>query len=105
MKPVIIGLDIGGTNIKSILIDISAPAILDKKQISTQASSGIATVIDNIIRLINGNISYGQPPGLSGIGRRDRFCRIGGKRNWSAIRPICPAGKNRFPCINWSRLD
>lgn len=55
MKPVIIGLDIGGTNIKSILIDLSASAILYKRHIPTQASSGITTVIDNIVRLINDN--------------------------------------------------
>ena len=109
MKPVIIGLDIGGTNIKSILIDMAAPAILDKKQISTQASNGIATVIDNIIRLINGNIAaasrLGCPVSVVGIGSAG-LVENGMVRNspnlpgWQESVPLHKLVKARLKSIN-----
>ncbi|MDI6740619.1 MAG: ROK family protein [Candidatus Edwardsbacteria bacterium] len=52
MKPVLIGIDLGGTNIKSVLLDAATGKILHSEQSDTQAGRGVAAVVANIASAI-----------------------------------------------------
>lgn len=51
MKSAVLGLDLGGTNIKSVIL--SGKDIIHSYQIPTEAKSGVRHVIGNIARLIS----------------------------------------------------
>jgi glucokinase len=52
MFKAIIGLDLGGTNIKSVVMSLDGKKILHRRQICTEANLGVQHVIKNMARLI-----------------------------------------------------
>jgi len=56
MRKAILGLDLGGTNIKSVLFDPALNKIITRKQIPTQAGSGVSRVVDNIVSSIKDDL-------------------------------------------------
>jgi glucokinase len=57
MRKAILGLDLGGTNIKSVIFDPVLNKIIFQGQIPTQAGSGVARVVDNIVSSIKDNLA------------------------------------------------
>jgi glucokinase len=52
MQQAIIGIDLGGTNIKSVLLDARTNRVITRLQTATQAGSGVKAVITNIVSAI-----------------------------------------------------
>ncbi|MDQ7799593.1 MAG: ROK family protein [Candidatus Edwardsbacteria bacterium] len=57
MRKAILGLDLGGTNIKSVIFDPVRNKIITQGQIPTQAGSGVSRVVDNIVSSIKDNLA------------------------------------------------
>ena len=52
IRPALIGIDLGGTNIKSVLLDAATGKVLHSEQSDTQAGRGVAAVVANIASAI-----------------------------------------------------
>jgi glucokinase len=72
MKKAVIGIDLGGTNIKSVLLALPSLRILDRGSRPSQAQAGVALVVENIALEIESRLSDAQNAGyqvkLAGIG-------------------------------------
>ncbi len=68
MKKTIIGIDLGGTNIKSVLLDAATRGILGQASRPTQAEAGVARVVENIARVVEGHLSEARRIGRRVIG-------------------------------------
>jgi glucokinase len=72
MKKAVIGIDLGGTNIKSVLLALPSPRILYRGSRPTQAQAGVARVVENIALEIESRLSDAQNAGYqvksAGIG-------------------------------------
>jgi len=70
MSKALIGLDLGGTNIKSVLLSYGSNEILHHKQICTEAGLGVRRVIENMAQLMDGISAMAQKKGcrISAIG-------------------------------------
>ncbi|MBU1355542.1 MAG: ROK family protein [Candidatus Edwardsbacteria bacterium] len=60
MRKAILGLDLGGTNIKSVIFDPVLNKIITQGQIPTQAGLGISRVVDNIVSSIKNNLAAAE---------------------------------------------
>lgn len=57
MRKAILGLDLGGTNIKSVIFDPVLNKIISQDQIPTEAGSGVTRVVDNLVSSIKDNLA------------------------------------------------
>lgn len=68
MVKAVIGIDLGGTNIKSVLLEASRHRILRQASHPTQAETGVAQVVENIALEVEGHLMAAKPIGCRVIG-------------------------------------
>lgn len=57
MERAVIGIDLGGTNIKSVLLDAATGRVLHSRRADTQAVRGVAAVVANIATAVRGELA------------------------------------------------
>jgi len=60
MHRALIGIDLGGTNIKSVLLDAATGKVLHSEQSDTQAVRGVTAVVANIASAINRQLAVAK---------------------------------------------
>ena len=60
MPQAIIGIDLGGTNIKSVLLDARTSRVLNRLQVETKAASGVKAVIVSISATIRQQLAFAK---------------------------------------------
>ncbi len=67
MKQALIGIDLGGTNIKSVLLDALTSRVINRLQVGTQAACGVKAVVANIVDAIRQQLAFANDRRLSVI--------------------------------------
>jgi glucokinase len=109
MRKAVLGLDLGGTNIKSVLFDPAIDKIIAQNQIPTQAGSGVSRVVDNIVSLIKDRLdtAKGSRHKITSLGIGSAgLVENGVVRNspnlpgWQGSVPLLKLIKDRMPGVD-----
>lgn len=97
MKKAVIGIDLGGTNIKSALLDAATLRILGQASRPTQAGEGVARVVENIAQAVEehllaagriGGRVIGAGVGSAGLVDRGMVRNSPNLPGWQGVVPL-----------------
>ncbi len=109
MRKAILGLDLGGTNIKSVLFDPAINKIITQGQKPTQAGFGISRVVDNIVSLIKDNLDAAKISrhkitalgiGSAGLVEKGMVRNSPNLPGWQGSVPLLKLIRNKMPGVD-----